>query len=282
MQIWPWWKNEPHAAVDDGRVQVGVLQHDQGGVAAEFQVGALEVAAGGLADRAARGGRTGEGDDRHVRVGDQRLPGARRRRAARAARPRGSPASSKTARERHAAADRGARVRLEHDGVAEGERRGDRADGEDQRGVEGRDHARRRRPGPGGCRISRAPRGRQDLPDRARGERGGLVALLGGDVQFEVGLAGDGAGLAHEPLAQFVGVRGEQVAGPAQHGGPDEVRGAGPLGLGGAGRLGGRGDVLRGGEGDGTERVAGGGLGDGVFAVPTSCGTARSWGRAMT
>ena len=55
MQIWPWWKNDPNAARLTACVDVGVVEHDEGGVAAELEVGPLEVPAGELADPAPGG-----------------------------------------------------------------------------------------------------------------------------------------------------------------------------------------------------------------------------------
>lgn len=238
----------PGRGGDDG-VEVRVRQDDQGGVAAQFQVRPLEVAPRGLADGPARTGGAGEGDDGDVRVGDERLADVR---------PAGQHVedvlrqarSGKDGRQGEPAADRRARVRLEDDGVAEREGRGDGADGEDERGVErgddaddaGRDAACVRKAG----RLAG-----QDLAGGPGREGGGLVALLGGDVQLEVGLARDGSRLAHEPGAQLVGVLGEQVARTAQDGGAREVGLPGPVAL---GRRSGprRGaDVVRGGERDG-------------------------------
>ena len=54
MQIWPWCMNDPNAAAEAALAQVRARQHDQRVVAAEFEVGALEQAAGGLADLPAR------------------------------------------------------------------------------------------------------------------------------------------------------------------------------------------------------------------------------------
>lgn len=178
--------------------------------------------------------------------------------------PLGQPGLGEDGGEREAAADRGARVRLQDHRVAQRQGRGDGADREDQRGVEGRDHAHDADRDP--ARVGQAGRlAGQDLARGAGGEGGGLVALLGGHVQFEVGLAGDGPGLADEPLAQFVCVGGEQVTGLAQHPGPHEVREPGPFGLGGTGGHRGALHVLGADEGDGGECVAGGGLGDGVL-----------------
>ena len=108
-------------------VEIGVAEHDQRGVAAEFEVRALEVPAGQLADLAPGGGRSGERDDPDVRVLDQRRTGfgAAGQHVQHA---RGQPGFLEHRRERDPAADRGARVGLEHHGVAERQRGRDRAD----------------------------------------------------------------------------------------------------------------------------------------------------------
>lgn len=174
-------------------------------------------------------------------------------------------------REGEPAADRRAGVRLEDDGVAECEGRGDGADGEDERGVERRDDADDT--GRDAACVRKAGRlAGQDLAGGPGREGGGLVALLGGDVQLEVGLARDGSRLSHEPGAQLVGVLGEQVARAAQDGGAREVGLPGPVAL---GRRSGprRGaDVVRGGEGDGGEALARGGLRDRVLIARQRAG----------
>ncbi len=119
----------------DHRVEVGVLEHDHGRVAAQFQVRPLEVTAGGLADSPSGGRGAREGDDRHARVGDQGLSGVRAagehmQQVLRQAR------GGEDRREGQTSADGGARVRLQEDRVAQGQGRRDGADGQDQRGVE--------------------------------------------------------------------------------------------------------------------------------------------------
>ncbi|MFJ2827990.1 hypothetical protein ACIPC1_10340 [Streptomyces sp. NPDC087263] len=64
-------------------------------------------------------------------------------------------------------------------------------------------------------------------------------------MELEVGLARDGAGLSDAPVAQFVGVRGEQLAHLAQDGGAGEVRAPEGLSDWTTGRLGGAGGPLR-------------------------------------
>lgn len=161
--------------------------------------------------------------------------------------------------EQQAAAHGGARVRLEEHRVAQRQRGSHRADREDQRGVEGGhhpDHADRFAAGEGQPRRL----ARQHLTGRARGQRRGLVALLGGDVQLEVGLAGYRPGLPHQPVPQLVGVGGEQVTGAAQHGRPFQVGGPRPVALRRVGPYGGLRHVGRGRQADGGEGLPGGGF----------------------
>ena len=58
----------------DRAFEVGVAEHDERVVAAELEVGALEVASGCLTDLPAGLGRACERDDSHLAGGDQRLP----------------------------------------------------------------------------------------------------------------------------------------------------------------------------------------------------------------
>ena len=115
-----------------------------------------------------------------------------------------------------AAAHRRARVGLEQHGVAERQRRGHRADGEDEREVERRDHPH----DPGGHATGqRHPRlrGGQDLAERVRRQRGRLVALLRRRVGLELRLRRDRAGLPHEPVFDLGGMCLEQVTCPPKH-----------------------------------------------------------------
>ena len=97
--------------------------------------------------------------DPHALVGDQRLTGLRAT-GQDMEDSLGEPGLLEDASERHAAAHGGAGVGLEHDGVAQRERRCDRADGEDQREVERGDdgHDPRRhaaREAQPGCTVGR-------------------------------------------------------------------------------------------------------------------------------
>ena len=105
-----------------GLVEIGVLEHDERGVAAEFEVHALEVLACQRADLAARGGRSGERDHADARVGHERLADVRAARK-HVQQPLGQPGLLEHPRQHDAAADRGARIGLEHDRIAERERR---------------------------------------------------------------------------------------------------------------------------------------------------------------
>jgi hypothetical protein len=113
-----------------GLFEVDVVHDDQGGVAAEFEVHALEVLSAERTHHPASDGRAGEGDDVHERVDDQRLThiSATGQHAEDA---RGQTRLFEDASEHHAAAHRGPRVRLQDDRVAQRQRRGHRADGKD-------------------------------------------------------------------------------------------------------------------------------------------------------
>ena len=217
---------------------VGVVHHDHGRVAAEFQVAALEVGGGKLAHMPAHGGGAGERDHPDQRVGDQRLAGvgAAGQHMQQAL---GQPGLLEHPGQHDAAADRGARVRLEHHRVAQRQRGRHRADGQDLREVERGDHADHADRDPLGEAQVRRLAGQQ-LTVGARGQRGRLVDLLGGDVRLELGRRGDLAALADAPLLDLVGVGLPDVARTAQHRGPLGVRGRGPGRLGGR-RRGGRG-----------------------------------------
>ena len=168
--------------------------------------------------------------------------------------------------EHDAAADRGARVRLEHHRVAERERRGDRAGGQDLREVERRDHADDADRDP----LGEAQPGllaRQQLAVGPAGEGGRLVDLLGGVVGLEGGGPADLAALPDHPVLDLGGVGQPEVGRPAQDRGPLGVRGGGPGRLRGRRLLDRAGHVVRGREADAAELAAGGGLDDGGVAA---------------
>ncbi len=144
-----------------------------------------------------------------------------------------------------AAGDGGARVGLEDDGVAECERRCDRADAQDDRDVERRDDPDDADRQPAGHRQARLLAGQQ-LAVRPAGQRGGLVALLLGDVQREPGHRRDRADLADVPPRDLVGVLGPQLRRPCAA--PLRAAGCGVAAqsrCASRGALGGLGDVVR-------------------------------------
>src|SRR5271169_5904720 len=91
--------------------------------------------------------------------------------------------------QRHATADGGARVRLEDYGVSQGQRRRDRADSQDLREVERRDHADDPGGDPLGEAEARLLAGDQLAIGPGR-QRGRLVDLPGRDVRLELGRRG--------------------------------------------------------------------------------------------
>lgn len=129
----------PERPGGDGSVQVDVGGDDERRVTAELQVGTLEVLPGEPADDASGTGGTREGDHPYQRVRHQRLAYVSAARQY-GQHPFGQPGLIEDAGQCRSAAHRRPRVRLEDDGVAQGQRRGDRPDREDEGDVEGRDH----------------------------------------------------------------------------------------------------------------------------------------------
>ena len=128
----------------DRVLEVGVGEHDQRVVAAQLEQDPLQVPARGLGELPPGRGRPGEIEPAHVRVLDQlvadrpRLAGRVRDDVEHARR---QPRLGEDLAPEEAAYHRRVLGRLQHDGVAERERRRDRARGEDQRRVPGRDRA---------------------------------------------------------------------------------------------------------------------------------------------
>ena len=91
MQIWPWWNQAPKAMAEATAVEIGILEHDHGVLAAELELHLLQVLAGELADAAADRARSGERRPSQCpdRCRSPRRP--RRRRAGPAARPWAGP-----------------------------------------------------------------------------------------------------------------------------------------------------------------------------------------------
>ena len=142
-------------------------------------------------------------------------------------RPSGRPASRENGRQHESAGDRGARVGLEDDGVAERQRRRHRSAGKDLREVERRnhaDHSDRHATGQAQPGLAAA----QQLSVRCHGDSGGREEHAGHQVRFKAGLALGGSGLAHEPIAEHIGVLLDERPGPAQHARPLLIGCCGP------------------------------------------------------
>ena len=215
MQIWPWWANVPHAPTEAAAAHVDVAHDDQRRVAAQFQVRPLEVLPGQRTDRPPGAGRAGEGDDPDGGLDDQGLAdvgptGQHLQDAGRQAR------LLEDAGEHRPTADRRARVGLEDHRVAQRQRRRDRADRQDGRHVERRDHADHPRRYAAGERQPRRP-GAQQLAVGVGGQRRGLVALLRAGVHLEVTEGLDRAGLPRQPALDLVRVGLQHLSGPPQH-----------------------------------------------------------------
>ncbi|MNP03488.1 hypothetical protein D3C76_953730 [compost metagenome] len=130
-------------ALYDG-VDVGVVADDHRRLAAEFQMGALEGAGGGLEDLLAGDDIAGERHHAHARVADQRAADALAATADEVQHARRKDLGECRRQRQH----RQRRVlgRLEHHGIAGGQRRGDLPRGHHQRVVpwrDGSDHAER-------------------------------------------------------------------------------------------------------------------------------------------
>ena len=135
----------------DRLVDIGVVEDDERRLAAEFEQHRLQIAAGGLGDDAADAGGAGEVDAADLGMGDQRLDhlgGILRRVGDQVDGALGQARLAEGLDDERMGA-RAALGRLEDDGVAAGERHGDRAHAEDDRRVPRRDRRGRRRPAGG-------------------------------------------------------------------------------------------------------------------------------------
>jgi hypothetical protein len=181
---------------------------------------------------------------------------------------RGQPGLLEDPGQRDTAAHGGARIGLEHHGVAQGQRGRHRADGQDLREVERRDHADHADRDPFGEAEPGLLAGQQ-LTVGARGQRGGLVDLLGRDVGLEGHRGRDFAALPDSPPLDVGRVGQPQVGGAAQQGRPLGVRRRRPGRLRGRRELGRAGHVGRGRDPNPAELGAGRGLGHrSVAAAP--------------
>ncbi len=159
-----------------GRLQRGVVEHDQRVVAAQFQRDPLQGAPRHGPHLPADGGGAGERHHRHRRVGRQR---AARDRVARqhVQDTLREPRLLEQPRYDIAAGNRGTDIRFEEHGVAQGECRGHRTQGEQQRYVPRADHPDHAERHPAGRARPVRPAG-QDLAVRLGRQRRRLQQLL--------------------------------------------------------------------------------------------------------
>ena len=239
----------------DRRVDVGVVEHDQRRLAAELEQRGLEVAAGDLGDDPADAGRAGEVDAADGRLGDQRLDDRGRVIGGvgdGVEHARGQPGLVQRVDDQPvgARADLGG---LHHHGVAAGERRRQRADAEDDRGVPGR---HRRATTPAGWRTAMASE-----PGRFEGMISPVIWVVSAAASRSMSEASMTLKCAQPAVApislghrgdEFGRLGGEDVGGLREDGAALARRGAGPVGEGGGGGVDG---------GDGVVDGGGGGLG---------------------
>ena len=242
-----------------GDVEVGVVEHDEGVVAAQLQRDPLEGTAGRRAHLTADGRRAGERDHRDVRVERERgtslgIAGKHVQQAGR------KPGLLEQPRDQDAPGHGRVNVGLQDDRVAEGERGRHRAHREDLREVPRADdthHAERQPLGDG--LAARLGGGEQVAPGLRR-QRCRLPQFTEHEADLERGLAGNRAALADQPGLELCPV---VLQDPGDV--PDQCRplvpgGGGPRGLRGPGLLGGRGDVVLASQPDLGQRLPGGRL----------------------
>ena len=198
MQIWPWFMKAPKAAAVDRLVEVGVVEHDQRRLAAEFEQHRLQV----LAPRSAA-------MIRPTRVEPVKLMRRTAGCAISASTTAGASSGALVTTLTHAVGQAGLAQRfddqpvraradfrgLQDHGVAAGQRHGDGAHAEDDRRVPRRDaehHAGRlaHRHGDAAGLV-----GRDHLAGDLGGHRRRLAQHAGGQHDVEAGPAGGGAGL---------------------------------------------------------------------------------------
>ena len=248
-----------------GGVRVGVFQDDEVVGAAQLQRHLLEVLARQRANAPAHRGRAGEGDHGHALVHHQRLArlGVAGHHLQQA---RGQARLFKHAGHDEAAAHRRARVGLEHHRIAQRQRRGHRAQAQDEREVERRDHAHH--PVWHAPRNGQAPRrAGQHLALGLHGQGCCQVAQRDGLAHLVLALGQDGARLPRNGQGQLIKVLLKNAGGAVEHCCPlaRPLRGPGALCLGCAANRGLH--VGRAGNAHGAQHLAGGGLGDVAFAA---------------
>ena len=202
-QIWPWCRNEPHAPGGRRRLDVRVLEHDQRAVAAQLEHERLSLRP--AASPTLRPVAVEPVNEIILTFGSSTSawptsapPGEHVQHAL------GQPGLLEDARHQHAAADRRVRIRLEHDRVAQRERRRRPSASPARTGssrADHADHADRHAP-----RRARPPRRhrRQHRPSGCEiSERGRLVELADRGADLVVRLGRDRAGLADQPALEL-------------------------------------------------------------------------------
>ena len=232
----------------DGAVEIGVVEHDQRILATQFQGHLLQVAPGAFRHLASGLGRAGEGDHPHLGMGAERraglgTPGQHLQHAPRQADGLEQPGDEDAATHRRLV------IRLEHHGIAAGQRRGHGAQGKDQREIERRDHPHHA--------MGQAPGIGQGPALAGQDHAMGLQQLTGdllqddpGFTQFQLSLGQDATGLPGDQGGQFGAIHlqvrggGQEQPGllPGGPGRPGRLRpgrlGAGLVDVGDAGQTG--------------------------------------------
>ena len=241
-------------------LDVGVLEHDQRAVAAEFEHGPLQQPARGLTDDASGRRRSGERDHPDVRILDERLAdlGAAGDDVQDAG---GQARLLEEARDQDAAGDGRVEIALQHHGVPEGKRRSERPHREDDREVPRRDHADHADRSP--ARRRGAPRHRRgQLPLELVGGQGcSLLELADRGADLVCRLPFDRARLADHPAGDLLAVQFEELPGAAHDRDPLGHRQSRPRRAERGRPIRRRGDGAAFADAGASERLAGGGIG---------------------
>jgi hypothetical protein len=240
----------------DGVVDIGVVEHDQGAVAAEFEDGALEVPGADGGDVAADLVRAGEGDDLRHGVLQQGVADLRDIGDHDVQQSGGQPGVLEDPGQQGATADRGVLVRLEDDGVAEGQRGRDGLEGEQEGEVERADHTDDPDGHPVDAVLLALGRRGEDLSGGAQGQLDRLAEELLGQVQFEGGLQPGAAELGDDGLTDLRFALLDEVQRLLQNGPPAVRVGLRPRVLGALGGAVGLVDLVGGGDRDRCELLS--------------------------
>ena len=187
--------------IGDSDVEIGIVEHDQRVLAAQLQGHFLEMTSGQFADLSSCRRRTREGDHRDVWVaaqGGTGVTGAGQNMQ----HALGQASLGEQLRDDDAATDRGAWVWLNNDGIANRQRRRDRAHREVERKVErGDDPDDPERQTPTQADAITAAGQHQSL--RLGRHRRGFAQAADGDAQLELSLGAHRAALPHDPVGNF-------------------------------------------------------------------------------